>query len=187
MNKYLHNSVVIYNKQIGSISAEDLVKFDICIPDIQRLEDNEVVNEIIQYQTQCLCNHKQINFLGVLNIHFIKDTGKHLLVDGQHRYAAIKKLYQLGHQFNVAIEIVTVSTEEELKHNYELINKNTPLPEFPSTIEKHIPETAALHFKTAYPTLWSKNSRARKPHIYWNFFQEALGCLTDKLKIETSQ
>lgn len=187
MNEYFNESINIYNKQIGSISAENLVNYDICIPDIQRLEDSDVVEEIIQYQTHRLCNHKHINFLGVLNIHHIKDTGKYLLVDGQHRYAAIKKLYQLGHKFNIVIEIVSVSSENELKHNYELINKNTPLPEFPVTIEKGIPEKAALYFKNQYPTLWSKNSRARKPHIYWNFFQEALGCLTEKLKIDSSQ
>ena len=34
--------------------------------------------------------------------------------------------------------------------------------------------------------MWSKTSRARKPHLYFNYFQESLAALTDKLDIKTS-
>ncbi len=34
--------------------------------------------------------------------------------------------------------------------------------------------------------MWSKSSKARRPHIYFDFFQEALGVLTDKLEIQSA-
>ena len=93
---------------------------------------------------------------------------------------SIKILFdKYGHNFNVLIEVINVNNKDELKTNYDLINKNTPLPEFPESIDKNIPETVALYFKEKYPSIWSKTSRARRPHIYFNYFQEALGVLTD--------
>jgi hypothetical protein len=181
------NSIFLYNKTIGTISSANLIKSDICIPDIQRLENSETVQDIVNYQINHLRDHNQVNFIGVLNIHYIQDKDEYFLVDGQHRYAAIKKLHQLGHLFHIVIELIKVSSMKELQHNYSLVNKNTPLPQFPTSIDKNIPEVAALHFKTSYPTIWSKNSRARKPHIYWNFFQEALGRLTKELQIQSSK
>ena len=31
--------------------------------------------------------------------------------------------------------------------------------------------------------MWSKNSRARRPHIYFNFFQETLAIITNEISI----
>ena len=50
-----------------------------------------------------------------------------------------------------------------------------------------IPENAGKYFKDKYPNMWSKNSRSRRPNIYFNFFLETLGFLTDKLNIKESQ
>jgi hypothetical protein len=43
-----------------------------------------------------------------------------------------------------------------------------------------------MYFKDKYPTIWSKSSRARRPHIFFDYFQEALGVLTEHLEITTS-
>ena len=53
---------------------------------------------------------------------------------------------------------------EQVKDNYQLINKNTPLPNFPENIDKNIPETGTCISKINITT-WSKNTRARRPHI----------------------
>ena len=173
------------NRKIGSIKSKDLLSVCITIPNVQRIRDDDKVNDIVTYQRIELRDHGRYNFFGVINIHYCEETRKHYLVDGQHRYESVRILSN-DCNVQVAIELVVVSTIEELKYNYSIINKNTPLPEFPDTINKNVPETAATHFKTMYPTMWSKNSRARRPHIFFNYFQEALGVLCEQLKINNA-
>ena len=157
---------------LGTIKSNDLFNLSINIPNIQRIRDNDKVTDIISYQCDYYRNHQRFNIMGVINIHFCAENNTHYLIDGQHRYEAFKSMYQkMGHNIIIPIECVMVDTMEQVKENYKLINKNTPLPEFPENIDKNIPETVAQYFKTKYPNIWSKNSRARRPHLYFNFFQ----------------
>lgn len=179
---YLTNNVIyasIFSKQLFSLKPE--------IPNIQRIIDESKINDIITYQLNYFKLNNKFNIIGVINLHFCKENNTLYLTDGQHRYQALKKMYEnMGHNILIPIECIIVDNYKELKDNFEIINKNTPLPEFPNNIDKNIPEMAAQHFKQKYPSMWSKNSRARRPHIYFNFFQEALGFLTLKLKIKNS-
>ena len=172
----------------GKIKNTDLLKSVIEIPNEQRLKDNLKINEIVEYQENHLKKYGCYNFLGVINIHFNKDDSKYYIVDGQHRYFAIRKLTNRGHSsIMIMIELVFVDNRDELKSNYELINKNTELPEFPDTIDKNIPETVANNFFEKYENIWSSTRRVRRPHINKNYFQESLGILTDKLDIKNPQ
>ena len=104
------------------------------------------------------------------------------MLDGQHRFAAAVALYE-NHNYkneNILIETVKVSTMEELKQNYKMINKNTELPEFPEEIDKNIPEKVAEMFFKKYPKVWKNTKTIKKPHINKNKFQEALGYLVLK-------
>ena len=187
MLKLLINKIDIENKYLGIIEISKLITLDIEIPNIQRIKDDIKVREIIKYQLDYFKNNKKFNFIGVINIHYCEENKKYYLIDGQHRFEALKKLYnEMGHNLQISIELIIIKTLSELKENYHLINKNTPLPEFPATIDKSIPEKTSLYFKEKYPNIWSKTSRARRPHIYFNFFQEVLGFLTDKLNITSS-
>ena len=177
----------INNCYFGEIKISKLLKFDIEIPGIQRIKDDEKINDIMEYQLQYFKKHDSFNFLSTINIHYVEESKQLYLIDGQHRFEAIKEMYnKWGQDINIVIEFINIVTMEELKENYKLINKNTPLPEFSEDIDKEIPEKVAIYFKNKYSNMWSKNSRARRPHLYFNFFQEALGFLTDKLKITTS-
>ena len=182
------SSIATNNRRIGIIKISKLLNIDIELPEIQRIVDNDNVSEIINYQINYFKKNKHFNFLGVLNIHHCKDRQTYYLIDGQHRYNAIKGLFNMGHcDFNVTVEIVDVESINELKDNYKMINKNTQLPEFSEEIDKSIPEKVAIHFKGKYTNMWSKNSRPRRPHLYFTFFQEALGILTEKLKINDAK
>lgn len=175
------------NIWMGIIKSHIFFNLPITIPNIQRIRDDSKVADIISYQCDYFRIHQYFNIIGVINVHFCDENNTYYLIDGQHRYEAFKFMYQkMGHDINIPIECVMVKTMNQIKENYKLINRNTPLPEFPENIDKNIPETVAQYFKTKYPTIWSKNSRARRPHIYFNFFQEALGFLTDKLHIKSS-
>jgi 5-methylcytosine-specific restriction endonuclease McrA len=185
---YLNSKIIIDNKYIGNIKTSKLLNQEIEIPNIQRIRDDNKINDIVNYQINYYKNNNKFNFLGVINIHYCKENNLFFLVDGQHRYESIKKLYNdFAHDIEVIVEIIYVETKNDLKNNYQLINKNTPLPDFPENIDKNIPEKVAMNFKNKYPSIWSNNSRANRPNIFFNYFQEALGYLTHRLKIENSK
>ena len=180
------SKISINNRYIGVIASSKLMTFPIEIPNIQRIRDGDKVSEIVAYQQGKLKQTGSCNFIGSINIHYCAENQDLYLVDGQHRFEAIK---QISHTISipVCVEIVKVSTLQELKENYNMINKNTPLPEFPETIDKTIPERVANYYKQRYPNIWSKSTRANRPNIYFNYFQEALGVLVNRMEIKTAQ
>jgi len=175
------------NRSIKRLSISRLLELNIHKPNIQRIIDNDKINTIIDYQLSHIKNKGYPNFFGTINIHKLdKDL---YLVDGQHRFESSKKLLnEYSHDIDLTCEFVTVDTMDELITNYNIINKNTPLPDFPEHIDKNIPEKVGLFFKDKYPNnknkYWSDKSRTKRPLIYFNFFQESLAFLTDKLKIK---
>jgi len=171
------------NKSIGKIFMRDIVKFDIIIPNEQRICDKDKVNEIIDYQDKYKKQHGFFNFLGLINIHYCIEDKKYYLVDGQHRYKSMKKLYNIHNYKNLEldIELISVETRKDLKHNYKMINKNTELPEFPDDIDKNIPELTATFFFNEYPDIWTKKKRNIRPFLNKNQFQEAIGYLLSKI------
>ena len=179
------SKININNRYVGVITSSKLMAFPIEIPNIQRIRDDDKVNDIVAYQLGKLRQTGSCNFIGSINIHYCAENQDLYLVDGQHRFEAIKQISQTI-SIPVCVEIVKVDTLAELKENYNMINKNTPLPEFPDTIDKTIPERVANHYKQRYPDIWSKSMRARRPHIYFNYFQEALGVLVDRMEIKTA-
>ena len=176
------NKLQINNKYIGRIMLDKLFSLDIKIPNIQRILNEEKVNNIVKYQIENLL-YDDFNLIGVINIHVLDKTN--YLVDGQHRFFALKKLYSMGHNIPIFIEIICINHYNELKHNYNLINKNTPLPDLPVDIDKTIPETVALNIKSKYPHIWSSNSRAHRPNIYFDYFLEACAVISHKLNINS--
>jgi len=177
--------ISLHNKHIGVINSTQLLSYNIQIPNIQRIRDDAKVGEIVTYQKEFLRKDGACNFIGVINIHYCEDTSELYLTDGQHRYEAIKAI-NTDINIPVIVEVVVVKTMAQLKENYNILNKNTPMPDFPDTIDKAIPENVALFFRNRYPTIWSPSTRPRRPHINFNYFQEALGVLTDKLEIKTA-
>jgi len=178
--------ITLNNKHIGVINSRQLVKCNIQIPGVQRIRDDTKVKDIVAYQQTKLRENGLCNFIGVINIHFCEETKQLYLIDGQHRYEAMKIINE-DINIPIMIELVIVKTMNELKENYKILNMNTPLPEFSENIDKNIPETVAIYFQKRYPTMWAKNSRARRPHIFFTYLQEALGVLTEKLEIKTAQ
>jgi hypothetical protein len=165
--------------------SKELLDCCIELPNIQRIRDESKVDEIVSYQRQQLLNNGHCDFHGVINIHHCQETDRCFLVDGQHRFEALRKLSST-HNVELFVEIEQVINMDQLINNYNIINKNTPLPEFPESIDKNIPEEVAQFFKNKYPDMWSNSRNARRPHIYFNYFQEALGFLTEKLNIKTA-
>ena len=183
-NQDYSNCIINNNKKIVSIKIKRLLGEKIIIPNEQRIRDDDKVGEIIKYQDHFYKNDKNhFNFLGCLNIHCCEEDGKNYLVDGQHRFKAMNKLYK-EHKyknFNVLVEIIKVNNKYELVENYKLINKNTELPEFPENTNKNLVENVCKYFFSTYPDTWTLKKKTIRPKLNKNQFQEAVAFLYVKL------
>ena len=184
--KFTDKLIVDKTKIIGKINNISLLDYDIVIPNEQRITCQQKIEEIMEYQESYFKKHNKFNFLGLINIHYNLQNKLFYLVDGQHRFNAIKNLTNKGYEkIEVLIELIIVETIEDLKINFNLINKNTELPNFPDNIDRNIPQIVAQDFFNKYNNIWSLTRKVRRPHINKNNFQESLGVLTQKLNIET--
>jgi len=180
------SKIQVDNKSILSCKFSNLLNYSIIIPNIQRLLDTQKIIDIITYQLEYYKNNETYNFLGLINIHKCKENGNYYLTDGQHRWNALKQLYNdYSHNPNIIIELIKVDTLYELENNYNIINKNTPLPEFPNFIDKNIPEETCSFFKKKYPNFWSQSTRPKRPNLNMNQFQESLGYICKKINISS--
>ena len=178
------------NKFLGTLDISYLYNLDFNIPSIQRLEYKDKIIEIVKYQEEYFKKNKCFNFLGVINIHHCLFDDKLYIIDGQHRYKSLLELYRKNYRTEpISIEVVKVSNLEELKENYEMLNKNTPLPEF----EFGIPELNLVHnevlkyFTEKYSELFSIKTKVRRPNISRLRFEETINFLCNKLNTSNAQ
>ncbi len=186
MDLPLINKFSLNNRTIGNISSFELLKRknDIIIPYSQRMSDSCKVKEILEYQREYKLKHNCYNYLGVINFHFCHHDKKYYLVDGQHRYLSIKELVSELEDFNVVIEIVEIATPQDLLENYNLINKNTPLPELSDNIDKEKHKLVFQYFEDKFNKVWKSSSSPRRPYLNKNHFQEAISYLMEQIGIE---
>ena len=180
------NNIKDNNKLITNIKIKSLLEQKILIPNEQRIRDDDKVKEIIKYQEKFYKSGKgYFNFLGTINIHCCKQDNKNYLVDGQHRLKAMEILYKNYNypDFNVKAELVTVNTREELIENYNILNKNTELPEFPENSDKNVVENVCKFFFNLYPDIWTLKKRSIRPHLNKNHFQEGVAYLNSLINI----
>ena len=181
---FTENSIKDHNKLITNIKIKSLLDEKILIPNEQRIRDNNKVEEIIKYQEKYYKSGKgYFNFLGTINIHCCKEDNKNYLVDGQHRLKAMEYLYKNYNypNFNVKTELVTVNTRNELIENYNILNKNTELPEFPDNADKNVVENVCKFFFNLYPDIWTLKKRNIRPYLNKNHFQEGVAHLNAKI------
>ena len=95
---------------ILSVSINELIKnYKIIIPEFQRIINNNKIKEIVDYQICYKQKHNCFNFLGTLIFCRLQDKTNqstiYYLIDGQHRYEAMKILVQnYYHEFQVYIQ-----------------------------------------------------------------------------------
>ena len=191
IDEYSDNIIKNNNKIISKILIKNLLEnVDIRIPSIQRMTHKDKINEIYEYQKEYYIKNKCLNYLGVLNLNYCKEDNKFFLIDGQHRFYSLRKLYDNNINEFIFIEILIVETLNDIKHNYDLINKNTPLPEFSYDISPEIYKNTLILFNNKYSDymeIFSSSIRkCNRPKISRNKFEEALEYIIMKLNINNS-
>ena len=184
MDLIFKKSIELNNRIIGSISVFNLLrqKNNIILPYTQRISDDQKVNEIVEYQRSHFLRKNHYNFLGTINLHYCLENNKYYLVDGQHRYMAINKLVDNFINFDIILEIVKIEKADDLIENYNIINKNTPLPELSENINMLSHKIIFKYFEEKYEKIWTLSNRPQRPYLNKNHFQEAISYLIEKLE-----
>lgn len=112
----------INKKFMCCIMSKDLLKCCIEIPNIQRIRDDDKVKEIIEYQKLLLDITGRCDFHGAINIHYCESNDRYFLLDGQHRFEALRKLSN-NYNIELFVEVEQVDTMDNLISNYNIINK----------------------------------------------------------------
>lgn len=184
----IKENIKLHNVEISKITTCDLLQLDIVRPPCQRIVDDDKVEEIIKSALKFHKEHNHFNFAvsSAPNLHKLND--KFYLIDGQHRLQALEILYnKYSHNIEFFIAIVEVNTMTELEYNYNMINKNTPLPDFSafSNIDKNIPEEVSRRIKNKFQGCWARLPRCHRPSLYFNHFQESLAFIVEKVEISS--
>jgi len=168
-------------QRIDLISTQKLLQYDLVIPTLQRAKDNNRVQEIIDYQLKYYKKNKTFNFIGALCIAKNIKYEQKYLIDGQHRYYAIKYLVKhKKNNFKIYINEIEVNSNEEMKHLFKVINKSLPVPKMPEDVSNHIPKITYLYFAKKYRKFFSNSNRPNRPNMNINIFQEELGKIISK-------
>jgi hypothetical protein len=180
----MYETIEIVIESISNI----INNYNINIPNIQRIIDNSKINEIVEYHKDMYLNNGEYKFLGVISL--CKYSENYYLVDGQHRYISMKKLYNdYRNDFNIFLQIINVNNIRNVEDVFNNINKNTPLPSivFDNINTKNIIQECYNYFLETYPYIFSDKSKCHRPSIYKNYFQELLKYLQEYLRCEESK
>ena len=177
--------LVVHSRSvIGTLSMKELLAKPLQIPEIQRPQDKERVQEIVKYQKHYHQRHSEYNFPGVIIISYLQTDNHFYLIDGQHRYSAIRELYKqkCNIQKKVAIELRTCSSKEQLEQEFTVINLALPVEKLPDCIDRDLYKQVWHYFQTKYPKFFSNSKHPQRTNINKQYFQEALGVLIKHLE-----
>jgi len=115
------------NNYTGLSNLNQLIKCNLKHPDFQRVLKEDIVKEIEE-------EHKNNTLNTILfEIGYLYD--EYYLLDGQHRFHALKNLNNKNYEFTVHLH--KINTYEELKNLFFLINKNTKIPDEWISLDNH--------------------------------------------------
>lgn len=150
-------------------SIEELLTLDIAIPDVQRSVDEDRVVEIIEYQTNHFKTRNTFCFIGDI---LLASSGPHqyIILDGMHRYMAMKRIYMLQPTYNIGVTIVKDNTSMSYQEIFMLINKSKPVPDHVITTTMDLHKRSMLevfknHFTSEFKIYVSKSQSPKRPNV----------------------
>jgi hypothetical protein len=131
------------------------------------LDDNRV-NDISNYQLNFFKKYNTFCFIGDLSL--VKLDEHFIIIDGFHRFSAMKKIYLQKPSYIITLNIITPSSELTIEQIFILINKCEPIPEYimKTTLDikgRHIINEFSKKFTIEYKIYISKSKTPRRPNI----------------------
>ena len=150
----------------------------IIIPYFQRDIQEDKVEQIIQmYKKECK-THQNYFVKHGYTMCLCKIGKKLYLIDGQHRYQALKKVYKEGYMDNILVRIVLCDNIDEMKNDFALLNVNSNIPIVYTYFEDEFVQDLMLKLKAKLKTHYgscfsrSQSSSSNRMHIdeFMNIF-----------------
>jgi len=156
----------LQNKSICML--EKLVALDIMNPLIQRDLNNDRVEEIVNYQLEYHKKTGTFCFLGDLTV--VRLDNQLFIVDGLHRFSAIKRIYLHKPDYKICINVITATNLMSIENIFCLLNKSEPVPDYiikttNDITKRHILNDFLLKFKKEYRCYISKSKYPKRPNI----------------------
>lgn len=154
----------------------------ITIPDVQRPLDSERVNEIVTFQMTIYQQSSTYCFIGPIIFYKIGD--EYLLIDGQHRFAAIKELYKVNPRY-IEYRMLVLIINENISIDTAFLHINSAKPVPKEIIEKAkimrktlIIDSFISSFRTEYRIFLSESANPKIPNINLSALQKHLHAST---------
>ena len=162
------------NNFIGKINIRNLK----CnIPIFQRQQNLDKIQTIVEYQREYYHKYGRFEFLGIITIAYMNDSSsmnKIYILDGQHRLCAMKQLLDENYpDFSIYIQIVPVTTLDEMREKFRILNSHVEVPEYVllgSLEQKRMLEELGEYIRIRYPSYLSNSQKPRIPHIHLETF-----------------
>ena len=140
------------------------------IPVLQRLVDNEHINNMIKDQKIEFNNYKSFSMLQSFTIANIVEEDKGYILDGQHRVAVYSQLKKDGYDIdNILVPVVkyNLTNYEEVKDYFKRINIHSPIEPILNleTIEKNLLQFLINRFSNKYFKHDDYENSCQCPHI----------------------
>ena len=165
---------VIGNQYSYIISSEKLDSKPIRIWEGQRSLDGSRLKELIDFQKEKHKTNGYFSFRGSLLICKDNASGDIWLIDGQHRFVAMKALIDTEEYpvFDIRVDILNTSSTLEIRQEFQDVNKSVPVPLNFLEPDEIINITVRL-LEKKFPKAFT-NSKTTRPRINVNDFKSCL-------------
>ena len=144
---------------------------NIIIPNFQRDIQEDKVKQIVTQYKQEHKTHQNYFIKHGYTMCLCKIGKKLYLIDGQHRYNALKNVYEDGYNDNALIRIQLCESIDEMKRDFALLNINSNIPivytyfedEFVQELMLNLKSQLKMHFGNCFSR--SQSTTNNKMHI----------------------
>lgn len=174
MSSFIRSSIDRYE----CISFSELQNKGVTVPECQRLLTEEHVNTIYDNYIDTLDKGKEPIFLGALAVCTDSKTGTNWLIDGNHRYHAIKKLYEnRGYNMKLVCQIIEVSGVTDVEGLFNKSNNSIGVTQLPAGVSLGQTNLTVKKMQMQYPLLIKSggSGTVHRPHIHINDLQNKIG------------
>lgn len=169
------------------LSVDELCDMPLQTPELQRVVDDERVDNIVQFQDGRIRAGLAPLFIGDLTLASSADAMSALtpggaddavhptwLVDGQHRFGAMRRLRALHGEraggYEVGVTVLRLSASLSLAAAFQLVNRAVPVPQYIvdgtlNAARRTMMDRFGALFTARFKRFLSKAAMPRRPHV----------------------
>lgn len=143
-----------------------LSKLDCNVPEWQRLTSAKHVQMLYESMYSFIQQYGRQPILPGCITLCHKPPSVWIMIDGQHRFLALKKLFN-DHGIDLTIMCCDIAIEDEVhaQHWFKVVNSMLPLGRLPKHQTLTVPNQVVRELQYRYPKCFSDTDNPRRPHL----------------------